>query len=109
MLNGIFVMCFSTSGLQRTSHGERPEELLGHREPRQQALIVLAAGEAGQAPRQLALRRARRPQQQQVLAAQRRQEQQPHLRSCWPADEALAQRQALERRPACLPCLCPNC
>ena len=45
----------------KSPHGERPKELLGHREPGEQALKVGALAEARQPPPQLALRRARRP------------------------------------------------
>lgn len=69
------------SVLLQRPHGQRAKELLGHGEAGEQALKVPAAGELGQAARQLRLGGAGRAQQQQVLAAQRGQQQQAHLRA----------------------------
>ena len=63
--------------LQR-GDGQRAEQLLGHREAREQPLEIARPGE-GQVkpPRQLALGGAGRADQQGVLAGQRRQKRQP--------------------------------
>jgi hypothetical protein len=63
----------------RTFHGQRAEKLLWNGEAGQQALIVAPACQFGQAPTQLRLGCARRPQQKQVLSCQSCQQQESNL------------------------------
>mmetsp|Transcript_9521 Transcript_9521/g.22922 ORF Transcript_9521/g.22922 Transcript_9521/m.22922 type:complete len:496 (-) Transcript_9521:302-1789(-) len=61
------------------AHRQRPKELLGDGEPREEALEVGAAGQLTEAAPELRLGRPRRSEVEDVLPAERREEQEPHL------------------------------